>query len=330
MPSNLGLNEGWRTAGAFASSRLAGELIFTGELSTRQDAIAGAINARHRQQPIDMVLASDVPGLYCTHDLADRLLPAVYPMPDRKTLDILNDKWSFYRFASARGLPVPKTVFFSHKGVIDVALVGRKVGFPAVVKPVSAWSSLGVRIVVSEDDLTAFIGLAGYPFHGIVVQEYVAGRDVGLAMFARRGEVVATSTFYRGHRDATECADMPQFSAMAAEIARQTSYGGVANFDARRAADGGIRLLECNPRFFMRLRAMRLCGLDLLRFGLPGAHLGGHARGNHYLRSDLFSLGGLGRVLSGKWPAAVLLRDLADAVRDPLPSILRGFHSSKF
>jgi hypothetical protein len=317
-------------APAFRSSRITSGTLFTGDLSSQQDRVVSAINDRHSREPIDIVLASDVAGLNCLHDIGDRLIPPTYPMPDRRTLDILNDKWNFHRFAAALGLPTPRTVFFADRRAIDADVVEREVGFPAVVKPVSAWSGRGLRTIVSRQQLSALRSDETYDFHGIVAQQFVTGRDIGLAMFARDGRPAAISTFLCGPRDATECVDMPAFAAMAADIALQTSYCGVANFDARLTADGSIWLLECNPRFFMRLRATRICGLDFIRLGLPGMGPdAAKARGNFYSRRDLASIGGLGRVLSGRWPVEFLMRDLGDALRDPWPLILRGLHSTK-
>jgi hypothetical protein len=312
----------------FRSSRLTSGVVFAGHLSHQQDMVARTINECHRREPVDIVLASDVAGLICIHNIREHLLPPVYPMPGRDALDTLNDKWKFFRLVSALGLSTPRTLFFSSRQAIDPRIVEREIGFPAVIKPIDSWSAIGVRIVASRRDVDTFLLDRSYTFERVVVQQFIPGRDVGLGTFARHGEPAAISTFLCGPRDATECVDLPEFASMATAIMRQTDYCGVANFDGRMSGDGRIWLLECNPRFFMRLRALRICGLDFIRFGLPGMEpSGGKARGSYYSRRDLVSIGGIARVLSGRWPVGALLRDFGDAIRDPWPLLLRGVRS---
>jgi biotin carboxylase len=307
------------------SSRLADAILLSGNLAAEPDAVVDAINKRHRIDPIDIAMAADVDGLRLLHAIRLQLKPPVYPMPALQTLDLLDDKWSFYELAIRLGLKVPRTLFYARREHVDRAHIAREIGFPAVVKPVSQWASIGFRSVDSERDLAALIDDPTYGFNGVVVQQFIPGRDIGAGLFMRGGAVQALSTFFCGPRDATEFIHIPELTAMIGRIASETRYEGVANFDARIDDNGRVWLIECNPRFFMRITAARVCGLDFLRLGLPGLPPAclPRARGRYYSLGDIVSMSGLGRVLSGRWPARVLLNSLREACADPAPSIVR-------
>jgi hypothetical protein len=315
------------------ASRLTSGIILAGNIAAGPERVAAVINGRHRQEPIDIVMASDVQGLCILDEIRDQLLPPIYPMPDRRTLDVLNDKWEFYQLVTALGLNAPKTLFVADRQAMDTDQIAQEIGFPAVVKPIAAWASIGLKIVANAQELIALQTDASYPFKSLVIQRFIQGRDVGLSLFARAGALQALSTFVCGPRDATEFADIPRFATMGARIASHTAYSGVANFDARQDADGRVWLLECNPRFFMRLGAARACGVDFLRPGLPGARasLGvmRNATGRYYSRGDILSGKGIRRLLTGRWPVRALMQSLREACVDPGPLIARRLGGDK-
>jgi biotin carboxylase len=306
------------------ASRLAEGTLMVGDPAPHPEAVADAINARHGITPIDIVMAADVQGLRLLHAIR-HLAPPVYLMPDKETLDLLDDKWALYRFATRLGLDVPRTLFFSGRNDIDRRAIIREIGFPAVVKPVSQWASIGFRCVASERDLAKLVDDPAYNFDGTIVQQFVPGHDIGAGLFARSGIVQALSTFRCGPRNATEFVRIPVLAAIASKIAAETSYDGVANFDARMDDKGRVWLIECNPRFFMRITAARICGLDFLKLGLPGCSSASmpQAQGRYYSLVDLASTNGLRHALSGRWPAQVLFSTLREACTDPGPSIVR-------
>lgn len=307
------------------ASRLAGAILLAGDLAAQPAAVADAINEQHKAEPIDIAMAADVEGLRLLHAMGGRLDVPVYPMPDPATLDLLNDKWSFYRFALRLGLDVPPTLFFDRRENIEPGRVAREVGFPAVVKPISQWASIGFRLIADKSALEALMADPTYRFDGMIVQRFVPGRDAGAGLFAQAGVARALSTFFCGPRDATEFAPIPALAAMIEKIAAATRYDGVANFDARIDERGRVWLIECNPRFFMRVTASRVCGLDFLKLGLPGTppSPAPSARGRYYSIGDIASMSGLGRLLSGRWPARILFNSLVETCADPGPSIVR-------
>ncbi len=286
-----------------------------------------AINRHNAHGPLDLVMCSDVEGLCLLADIRGEIEPAPFPMSPRAVLERLNNKWAFRTLCDKLQLNAPPTLFFSRGTALDVDRVSDEIGLPAVVKPVAKWASIGMRIVGSAGALRDVVSDVECQGEDVVVQKFIRGRDVGMGLFARDGRVVASCTFFCGERDAAEFADMPSFRRIGAAIVRSTSFTGIANFDARFDEAGRFWLLECNPRFFMRLGAARMCGLDLLKLGLPGEQAGivPTASGSYHPRSDILSRSGIRRALRRRSSALVLMQGVMEAMADPLPLLLRRF-----
>jgi biotin carboxylase len=310
---------------AFRFSRLRSRVILAGKRATEPRAVCEAINSHHSQAPIGAVMAADVDGLLTIDSIRERLSPPIYPMPAREVLQVLNDKWAFYQYAEGLGLNLPPTIAFPGRHLIDAVQVARDIGFPAVIKPVTGFAGLGFILVPSAKALAEAVAADNGRTGAVVVQRYIAGRDIGLGLLARNGEVQAAATFYCTPYDGAEFADMPDFAAIGRKVVADTGYNGIANFDARLDGQGRIWLLECNPRFFMRLTASRFCGMDFLKLGLPGGAFSGPmmAVGTYYARRDMISMRGLGRLLSGKLPPRTALKSLGEIFADPLPLLMR-------
>jgi predicted ATP-grasp superfamily ATP-dependent carboligase len=312
------------TAASLQWSRLIrGTLLAKPNLASNTNLIADYIHQMRRHPP-DVVLASDVEGLLILSVLQSRLEGLRFPQSEYDTLMLLNDKWAFRNLCEKLGLPTPKTLYFPRKASIDPDYIDREIGFPVVLKPTSKFSSVGLRTVSSKDSMHRIVKDVNYGFDNLIVQKFIAGQDIGLSLFARDGMIIKATTFDCGDNDATEFRPMPEFLAMASQIVAATDYTGVANFDARLDHAGEVKLLECNPRFFMRLSAVRICGLDLLRLGLPDCStVNGQAHGSFYAKSDLLTWVGIQRVVTGRWQPRVLLRSWWEALHDPIPLIKR-------
>lgn len=304
-----------------ASSRSCGGVIFSGSLERGKAELCAAAHRLHRDGGLDMVMASNVAGLRILHDIGRDLPVPLFPMPPREALDLLDDKRSFYRLADELLVPVPASLTFASAREIDVAQVTRELDYPVAVKPAVSWASIGFRRINSERELVALTKNAGYRFRDLIVQEFVEGDDVGAGLFVRRGNVEALATFKCGPRDSAEFTPIPRLASAAERIVTETACEGVINFDARLTPSGDLKLLECNPRFFMRLRAARLCGLDLMRLGLPGAdRRPGRATGRYRPLGDVVSARGLRQLMTGEWRVRVLARTAVEIAADPMPT----------
>ena len=172
--------------------------------------------------------------------------------------------------------------------------------------------------------------------HPVIVQEYIEGTDWAISVFAQNGVIkhwvswVCPSQLDVGYGIgrflATEFRPRDDLFEMTQKIVTATGFSGVANFDARYDDQAcRMKMLECNPRFFNRMSAARLSGLDFVRPGLPVASSQPVTLGNvgYYPWQELFSTRGLQRLVRGQWRIAPLLHDIFDMGTDPLPPIVR-------
>ncbi|MFH0810559.1 MAG: D-alanine--D-alanine ligase [Pseudomonadota bacterium] len=76
------------------------------------------------------------------------------------------------------GLPVAKDVVLERGGQGQVAAVMKAVGLPAVIKPAKEGSSIGLSIARGPDELERAVDLAFSYDDTLVVEEYLAGREI--------------------------------------------------------------------------------------------------------------------------------------------------------
>lgn len=305
--------------------------------SADPETIIGIVNGLHVAHGIDSVIATDVDSLTLLGTIKDRLLAPVFPMSELETLVALNDKWEFHKLCESVGVAVPKTLFYPDRAAIDVDQVERELGFPVIVKPSDLYGQRGIVILRDRADMLArFLPDHGFDYRGMVIQEYIDGRDWALSVFARHGVIEHWAAWLcPGQLDAeygigrflaTEFTDRRDFFEMAEKVVAAANFSGVANFDARQDfASDTIKMLECNPRFFNRLSAARLCGLDFVRAGLPQAQAQQASIGErcYYPWQELFSRRGVRRLFRGDWKLGPLARDLYELATDPLPPVMR-------
>jgi predicted ATP-grasp superfamily ATP-dependent carboligase len=302
-----------------------------------QDSVIHAINELHVARGVDSVIATDVDSMTLLSAIRDRLLAPVFPMSELPTLLALNNKWEFHKLCEANGVAVPRTLFYESRSAVDPDAVERELGFPVIVKPAASYGQRGIVILPDRAALVdRFLAAGGQDYPGLVIQEYLEGRDWALSVFAREGKIEHWAAWVcPGQLDgaygvgrflATEFDDRIDFFEMAQAIVSAVNYSGVANFDARHdTKSDSIKMLECNPRFFNRLSAARLCGLDFVRAGLPAPIVQRVSIGSvtYYPWQELFSRRGLARLFSGGWRLGPLARDLCEMATDPLPPIMR-------
>ncbi len=86
------------------------------------------------------------------------------------------------------GVKVPEAVAFSRYELIKDSHLGERVStfdFPLIVKPANQGSSLGVTLVQNQNDLSAAIEFALEHDNTIMVQRYIAGREVSCGVIER-------------------------------------------------------------------------------------------------------------------------------------------------
>ena len=303
--------------------------------SADPDKVLGIINDLHQRVGLDSVIASDVESLAFLSKFRERLLAPVFPMADAGTLATLNDKWTFYKLCEAAGVAVPKSLSVGCQAEFDIGAVERELGYPAIVKPVNSYGQRGISILRNRTQAEEWKGRVDHD-HPVIIQEYIEGTDWAISVFAQGGVIrhwvswVCPSQLDAGYGVgrflATEFRPRDDLLKMTQTIVAATGFTGVANFDARYDDQAcRMKMLECNPRFFNRMSAARLSGLDFVRPGLPIASEQPATLGNvgYYPWQELFSVRGLRRLVRGHWRIGPLLHDIFDMGTDPLPPIVR-------
>ncbi len=297
--------------------------------------IADKINQLHRNINISSVIPADVQATLLVVKMLPLLTAPVFPVPDPDMLRRLDDKWEFAKICMANGIAIPKTMFFHTNADFDRQRVEAEIGYPAIVKPSIGLGQRNIVVLRTEQDAIDFKAASSHP-SGMVVQEYVEGRDWSLSVLAREGVVT--------HLTAWECPPQlgesygvarymtttfrhhDELIAMGKRVVAAARFSGIANFDARLSPEGRMVLFECNPRFFNRMLAARMCGLNFVAAGLPGFSLKQQislTAGDYYPWQELFTWRGLKLLLSRRWKLRHLISDLSEMLRDPLPPLIR-------
>ncbi len=298
--------------------------------SENLDRVAGEINNLAQSEGVDCVLACDVTSSVVLSNISKRLVCPVFPVSSADTLRILDNKWSFHKICQGLGVEVPRTLHYTRKADIDPEQIATSIGYSIVVKPVEQWSSAGVAVVDTVQQLHSdVICNSAYVFEDLVVQEYVAGEDGGFGGLAVDGQFKCWTTFVLPSGGGVEFTPLPLLLRAAEKIVSSLRFSGVINFDARvNIATGAVSLIECNPRFFVRIQASRLCGLDFVRAGLPLGRADivppqpqSLTHGRFMPLAGLKSWSGVGQVVKGSWQRDALLHTISEILQDPLPLI---------
>jgi biotin carboxylase len=173
------------------------------------------------------------------------------------------DKLACFRALIASGHAVPHThpVNTEAEAIIAVDALG---GYPVIVKPRSGGGGRGVVLVREPGEISGAIACArrayGPGHHGVLVQEFIGGRSVGVEAFFSNGELaeafVLDDQFEPGYISPAGHSLPTTLDAARAESVVQSvaAFGralglqdGPANFDLRYV-DGRTIMLEVNPR----------------------------------------------------------------------------------
>ena len=229
-----------------------------------EEALA-EISEAVRRLSVDIVIPSDVVSTRLLTLIADRLPVQTCSLPDAAIFEKLNDKSWFYQFCERNKLPTPATWLFQNAGEASKALVDQEISLPVIIKPIDRMGSSGIVTIKTRADLAL---LASVTYRPLLIQQYVDGRDCGIAMLCHRGKVVAYS-FQRHFDWGYQYEDDPRVRPMVERIAMATKFHGVAHFDVRESAEtGDLMLIECNPRYWYSMFALALAGLNFLKLSL--------------------------------------------------------------
>ncbi|MET0385402.1 MAG: ATP-grasp domain-containing protein [Polyangiales bacterium] len=173
------------------------------------------------------------------------------------------DKLACFQALQAHGHAVPHTYAVADEPQAERAALALG-GYPVIVKPRTGGGGRGVVLVRSREELPGALACARRAYGtgelGVLVQEYIGGRSVGVEAFFSGGELIEAfvldDQFEPGYISPAGHALPPtlepavETSVIAAVAAFGRSLGlcdGPANFDLRQV-DGRTVMLEVNPR----------------------------------------------------------------------------------
>jgi predicted ATP-grasp superfamily ATP-dependent carboligase len=233
----------------------------------RDEAIALEINCLARDLRINLVIAGDTPSTRSLIANRDLIEAPCFPMPSLDTFDELNDKWRFARLCEGLGILHPATRSLPNVAALEKEISANGLAFPFVAKPPNHTGSRGILIF---DGSNTRDRLKAINYRPVLVEEFIAGEDIGASVYARKGRIEACITHHLWHRVYSTFANDGVFADIA-KVVEHYGLDGVYNFDMRLAPDGRIFFLECNPRFFWKINLSMIAGINFVGLGLRPA-----------------------------------------------------------
>ncbi|MCI1881074.1 MAG: ATP-grasp domain-containing protein [Sporolactobacillus sp.] len=183
-----------------------------------------------------------------------------FPLCNEDTLNLLDNKWTFYLFLEKKNIPTPKTVLI-HKGFTGIPF-----DFPVVTKPLDQQNGIDVIVSNNQSELTEVVKSAKTP---ILVQEFAGGTDYNLGLFCKDGTVQAwTLEKYNDHIGKIyERND--RILKIGQRIAEALHLNGIIHLDIRlNEKNGSIAVIECNPRVWASMYHSLFVGVDFIGLAL--------------------------------------------------------------
>ena len=225
-----------------------------------------------KKHQIDVLLPTDTEAIAFANANLEALsgLLALPPLPDPKSFEIANNKWLLAQFLEEHGFPSQRSILVTDDGLFEQNL--RNLGFPALLKPITARDGDGIERFEHLSDLQNYFtqhGLKPYLGH-FLVQELVPGPVVGLNILSRAGEVLAC-TIQQGvvpnakkyaAAGAIKFIKNPDFSTMTHKFVASLLRSGYANVDTICDSQNQLRIIDVNARFWGSLRGSLAAGVN--------------------------------------------------------------------
>jgi D-alanine-D-alanine ligase len=217
------------------------------------------------------------------------------------------------------GIPTPDFTAIKESSIKELGVaaaltdIGRRLGFPLVVKPASQGSALGVKFARSSEELPgAIVGALSYD-RKVVIERYVKGRDLAVSVLARPPEEDTEAA-----RDAGEPEALPVVEA----IPREEEF---YNYESRYEI--GMTTFVC-PADLPEQTTLRAQELALETYKLLGCH--GVARVDLMLDADTGELSVLETNVSPGLTETSLLPLAADAAGIGFDELVERILASAF
>lgn len=169
------------------------------------------------------------------------------------------DKDVAKRLFLARGIPTPEWVM----APVSTGDVASRLGFPVIVKPNAQGSTVGLSLVEDPGELDGAVALAGQFDEEVMIERYVAGRELTVGILEDEplavGEIVPvqgsifdyTAKYQKDAAREIFPADLsPEETRRVRELGlaahKALKLSGYSRADFRMDADGGVWCLEVN------------------------------------------------------------------------------------
>jgi hypothetical protein len=215
---------------------------------------------------IDWVIPSDARTTRFLTEAGTMLGPKSFPVPNTAVFDQLSDKSTFAGLCQNLDLATPRTGVLPGFRQVHERVRDGSLDLPVVLKPTNREGSEGVVVLDSTGALREINDLGYAP---VLVQEYVAGRDICAFFFCQNGHVECEALYHHGGYF-IEFIENHSVSSQCRKIIEATNYSGVVGFDIRQRDDGSFVFLECNPRFWYNMELTMLAGANFVRAGVNG------------------------------------------------------------
>ena len=222
--------------------------------------MAAQIDAHARDRGAELILAGDAATTRLLVQSRPHLATPCYPLPELEAFDALATKDRFAALCRTLRICHPRSQVFECSGDLLAAVNARKLGYPAVLKPLNRAGGIGVIEIEAANARSIAAGISYAP---ILVQEFIAGEDRSITVFCQRGRVLRQATYthpdgcFRFMRE-------PALERIVAEIACAMKLSGIFNFDARIDGLGRVWMLECNPRVFFNIDVAMVAGMNFI------------------------------------------------------------------
>jgi biotin carboxylase len=222
-----------------------------------------------KEHSISAIIPGDIAASEYLFNNKSGFSAAIFPCCSEKTLDDLDNKWTFAKILMDAKLATPSTVIL--EGIEgDIESLSNGIGYPQIVKPVYGESSHGVVKIDSYNDLSEHIGRGGkYAQFPLILQEFIPGVDIDLSFIADKGEQLIYCVQRWLTPDQLSFQRNEDVIALGEKLIRQFEYSGPGHFDMRiDDRDGKVYVIECNPRFWFSINAAVAQGLNFVEQGL--------------------------------------------------------------
>lgn len=274
---------------------------------------------------------------------------------DQEALVAMLDKLHTYALAREHGIPAPSVLRIADQSDLELAV--ERLDFPCVLKPAQSHlfarrTATGEKVLVvtsAEELREQWARLSALDLEMFATEVIYGDSDEFVSYYGyldERGETLVHLTKRKlrqcppgfGIGTYHETTSDEEVAAAGLRFLQAVRMRGLGNVEfKRRARDGQLILIECNPRFTMSNELLRAAGVDLpllsynRALGRPARRVDSYRVGVHLWdpARDLRALPGYrrhGELSTRSWLKSLMHRQVFPAFRldDPLPAITRA------